>query len=934
MRIEHTFIWACCLVLSMAGASPAQPLVLVNFNDGTAADSSGNGHDGLLLGSAAVVTDDERGQVMEIAGSGMQVDGPLDITTSFTLSAWLKFDVPRSGRFIFGGPWQFRTDDQSGSDHVYVEIRYPGGTFKNKADTRTPDNQDGQLDGQWHHYALTLTDDGIFSLYFDGVEAPYRDAKEGWTASHDFGGALGPLFFGTQNDTGTLALQGYMDNIQVYNYAVPAEEISALLLEGVSKEQARSPIPADGGVDALHDAELSWEPGEFAQTHTVYLAKDFADVNDGTPAALVAENLDVNSLSAKGLEFGTTYYWRVDEVNGTPDRTVFAGNVWSFDTEPYSYLVLGSDISVTASSQAAGGLSSPENTINGSGLVGDAHDTSPETMWYTAAVDLDPWIEYEFDDVKKLDVMKLWNSNALAEAAIGWGVKAVEIALSVDGENWTVVEDANEFSRAPGNKAYNEFDTIDFKGAASKYVRLSIGSNWGGILMSYSLSEVQFYTIPTVARQPIPVSGAEDVPVDATIKWRAGREAGQHTLYVSTAENAVADGTAESVTSTTNSSALGQLDVELGETYYWRVDEVNDAETPSIWPGPVWNFSTPVYVTVDDFESYGNSSPDRAFQTWLDGFGYSADDFFPVAYGGNGSGSGVGHDIWGLSSPHYGGSIMEEMITIAGSSQSMPVYYSNGGVTDRVWSVPQDWTLGGATTLVVHVYGGPENTGQLYAQVNNGTKIMYDGPAGALSKPYWAQWNIDLTALGNVQAVTSLSIGVEGGSGLIYLDDIRLYKDAPAMAGEQIWLEAESAVITAPFQVYSDKPDASGGSYIGTEDAGNTGDRTEGIASFTFTVQGGTYKVDALVIAADAADSFWIRLPGATMNTTPPEANDGWVRYNGIPHGAAWHWDDMHNDQDGSMPIEFTLAPGTHTLEVAYREDGALLDAIVITDQL
>ncbi len=168
----------------------------------------------------------------------------------------------------------------------------------------------------------------------------------------------------------------------------------------------------------------------------------------------------------------------------------------------------------------------------------------------------------------------------------------------------------------------------------------------------------------------------------------------------------------------------------------------------------------------------------------------------------------------------------------------------------------------------------------------------------------------------------------------MYTDDIRLYRDAPAPVGEQFWIEAESAAVTAPMKVYSDQRDASAGCYIGTDDGGNTGDQSTGVASVTFTVQGGTYKVNARVIAADAGDSFRIRVPGATLNTTPQAPNNGWIRWDRIPHGDNWHWDDMHNDQDGSIPVYFSLGAGTHTLEVAWREDGALLDAIVITDQL
>jgi hypothetical protein len=697
------------------------------------------------------------------------------------------------------------------------------------------------------------------------------------------------------------------------------------------------PDPADDAEDVARSAVLGWTPGIFAVTHNVYLGESFTDVNNATVPTAAA--LDVNTFDPVDFEFDKTYYWRVDEVNGTPDRTVFKGSIWSFTAEPYSIIIPGSAIDVTASS-VSNQLSPPENTINGSGLDAEGrHATANETMWFTAAPDLEPWIQYEFDGVKKLDVMKVWNSNGLAESSIGWGVKDVQVEYSVNGEDWDVLEGVNQLSRAPGLPGYDQYDVIAFNGIAAQYVRLNIQSNWGGILTSYSLSEVQFFMIPTQARTPVPASGSVDVRPDSIMTWRAGRDAAQHIVSMSTDPDALIEGSAASITSMTNRVDLRSLNVELDETYYWRVDEVNDAETVTVWASPVWQFSTSSSLVVDDFESYGNLSPDRPFQTWLDGFGYSADDFFPIAYNGNGTGSGVGHDIWSPSSPHFDGSIMEQTVTISGSTQSLPFYFSNAGGAgsqiDRKWSVPQDWTVGGAQTLVVNFYGDPGNTGQLYVKVNNGSTVTYNGQASAMTTPYWTQWNINLTSLGvNLQSVTQLSFGVASGSGLVYIDDISLYKEAPTAASEQIWIEAESAAMTAPMQVYSDKPDASGGSYIGTDDLGAQGDQSDGIASFTFTVQGGTYKINARVIAADAADSFWIRLPGATLNTTPPAANNGWIRYNGIPLGDAWHWDDIHNDEDGSIPVQFILTSGIHTLDIAWREDGALLDAIVITDQL
>ncbi len=96
-----------------------------------------------------------------------------------------------------------------------------------------------------------------------------------------------------------------MDNIQVYNYAVPAEEITDLFLEGVSKEQAGDPVPADLATDVLSHTGLTWKPGEFAQTHTVYMSDSFDDVNEARVSAIFAQGLDDNTVSLENLKF----YW-------------------------------------------------------------------------------------------------------------------------------------------------------------------------------------------------------------------------------------------------------------------------------------------------------------------------------------------------------------------------------------------------------------------------------------------------------------------------------------------------------------------------------------------------------------------------------------------------------------------------------------------------
>ena len=627
------------------------------------------------------------------------------------------------------------------------------------------------------------------------------------------------------------------------------------------QDLADYPEPGDLATDVVWTSNLSWEPGIYAQSHDVYLGTSFDDVNDATRAnplgVLVSQGQTELAYTPEAVfDFGQTYYWRVDEVNGAPDNTVIKGALWTFDVEPYSIPVPEASITATASS-ISNDFSTAQQTIDGSGLGTDnTHAISPDTMWFTEAVDLDPWIQYEFDDTLKLDTMKVWNSNSSAEIAIGWGVKDVVIEYSVDGENWSVFEDVNQFSRAPGTPTYDQYDEIALNGIAAKYVRLDIESNWGGILMAYGLSEVQFTQIPVRAREPQPASGAGNVLPDGVIEWRAGREAVQHTVYIGEDATAVADGTAPSVTTETNQLDLGTLDLQMGQTYYWRVDEVNDADAVSVWAGPVWSLTIVDALTVEDFESYGNDSPNRPFQTWLDGFGYSADEFFPVGYGGNGTGAGVGHDIWSLNSPYYNGNVMESSNTMSGSAKSMPLYYTNtGGVaseTERTFATAQDWTMGGAQTLSIAVAGASGNTGQLYAKIN-GTKVLYDGDPGDLARSGWQRWLIDLSQLGALENVTTLAFGVEGGgaSGVLYLDDILLLPDT-----------VDSLVPSAAIEAWETAAAADGPGFLATN------------------VVDGVYDVGA--IAGDVTYEFIVR-----SNPNEQEGSMGLIGRNGFGDSSA-----------------------------------------------
>jgi hypothetical protein len=213
--------------------------------------------------------------------------------------------------------------------------------------------------------------------------------------------------------------------------------------------------------------------------------------------------------------------------------------------------------------------------------------------------------------------------------------------------------------------------------------------------------------------------------------------------------------------------------LEADTTYYWRVDEVDDQGNTA--KGPLWIFTTGVFLLVDDFESYtdDDAAGQAIWQTWIDGFGIA------------GNGAQVGY----LMPPYAEQSIVHSGL------QSMPLLYVNeGGVTNSEASstltATRDWTQAGVTELSLWFRGKSSNAAEpLYVAVSNTSGapavVSYDDPSAATIRS-WTQWRIPLQAFAdqgiNLSNVDKIAIGLgtesgkaaPGGSGTVYIDDIHL----------------------------------------------------------------------------------------------------------------------------------------------------------------
>jgi len=739
------------LVLSLAGGARANLVGYWKLDEGggtVARDSSGNGNDGALQGNPTVV-EGRFGKALAFANNRVAIPASDSLTAnlfqgSFTMAAWI--NPTRTGN-----TWQqvfraLRTDSTS-NDTLFLNIdgrlswrgrvatAWAGGMCEAVANV-VPANQ-------WTHVAVT-GDGTSFRIYVNEVltqESAFQ-TTDGQNATYYIGG-----------DTNAAeSYTGMIDEVRVYNQALTAAKIIAAM-QGGGPELASDPRPEDEATDVPADSVLSWTPGERAATHDVYLGTSRDDVNDASRSnargALVGEGQADATFDPEGLlAYGATYYWRIDEVNAAPDYTVFEGGVWSFTVEPYAYPI--ANVIATASSAQPG--MGAENTVNGSGLnADDEHSTALTDMWMATGV-APNWIQFELDNVYKLHEMRVWNSNQLIEAFMGFGAKEVAIEYSTDGQTWTALENVPEFARASGAATYTANTTVDFGGVMARFVKLTINSNWGGVAPQTGLSEVRFFAVPVRARAPMPADAATDVSIAAELNWRPGREAASHQVYFG------ADAKALALTDTVTNHRFVPEAMNLGTTYYWRVDEVGDSGT---YEGEVWSFTTEPFAVVDDFESY-NDDDHRIYESWIDGLTEPAR-----------GGSQVGYD----ASP------FAEKTIIHGGSQSMPLIYNNAGasIAEAQFDVGQDWTASGIKSLSLWFRGQAGNTGKLYVKINN-TKVSYDGPATDIAATQWLPWNIDLSAVaGNLGNVASLTIGVEGSgaSGTLFIDDIRLYPRTP-----------------------------------------------------------------------------------------------------------------------------------------------------------
>ena len=316
---------------------------------------------------------------------------------------------------------------------------------------------------------------------------------------------------------------------------------------------------------------------------------------------------------------------------------------------------------------------------------------------------------------------------------------------------------------------------------------------------------------------PVPKIGElltlENLSTTASLSWLPGIFVDNHNVYFGTDVNDVTEATEDDprdvlIGPNNSDTTFNTPDyLEFGQTYYWRIDEVNDLEPNSPWIGDVWSFSTANYIIVDDFENYIDFPPNEIYNTWLDGWNDPT------------NGSTSGH-----ATPDFvGGEHYLEHEFVHEGLFSFPVYYDNSvGLSEVTKSINADWTVADVITFTLFYYGDAANAVEpMYVALDDDAVIVNDDPRAALDNE-WNQWDIllqDFADMGvDLTNVNSLSIGfgnkdnpTPGGLGCVFFDDIRLYRSPPIeVEPEPESVNPGTANLMAYYEFENDVRDSSG----------------------------------------------------------------------------------------------------------------------------
>jgi hypothetical protein len=249
MRNIMIILVAFVLLLSIAGKVAADLVGHWRF-DGNLDDSIGEAH-GTFNGGSPMYVPGRLGQGIEFDGISQFVHLPSTNPSAYTITLWVRPARTDAASVIV------RTSSSGPTTHWSHQLRInPQGVFHHYLWVGSERNLPGTTlveADEWYHVAIAAATNGPMQLYVNAEEdAPSIDVAGTLWGDGD------RYHVGSNSGHGMGWFQGVVDDVQIYDNVLTAEEIGKIAASSGGFPLAFGPSPKDGALHSDTWVTLSW----------------------------------------------------------------------------------------------------------------------------------------------------------------------------------------------------------------------------------------------------------------------------------------------------------------------------------------------------------------------------------------------------------------------------------------------------------------------------------------------------------------------------------------------------------------------------------------------------------------------------------------------------------------------------------------------------